>query len=180
YRCTANGVDYPSVAESSTLVQGKAGAVNGGIAPGNLRIFASFDYALNANMLLGVRAGVKLLGYPGGYAGFNVPILAEARFTYLIGKDAILKAVAPYIGLGVGVSQYDVTVSVPVTETGKTPRNVDAWALGGPVYIAPSVGVRLRLGTPRAALNLGVRPVLAFGNLFTFAIEPEAALQFGF
>ena len=78
------------------------------------------------------------------------------------------------------VFKVSVAVSVPVTETGKPGRNVDAWALGGPVYIAPSVGVRIRLGTPKAALNLGVRPILAFGNLFTFAIEPEAALQFGF
>ena len=132
-------------------------------------------------MLIGLRVGVVVNRYPGNLAGFAAPILAEGRFTYIIGKDALTtKAAAPYIGLAVGVSQYDVAVSVPVTETGKPGRNVDAWALGGPVYIAPTVGVRVRLGTPRAAMNVGVRPVLAFGNLFTFAVEPELAFQFGF
>ncbi len=182
YRCydPASSQDYPrldNATEFSQQIAGKAGAVNGGIAPGNLRIHLSFDYAVTQSILIGARLGFAFFGYPGSYSTPmpTAPVIAEARFTYVLG--GVMKSVAPYFGVGVGFSPYTASVSVPVeTTTGK--RQVDAHALGGPIYIAPAGGIRFKAGP--AAISLGVRPVLAFGNLFTFSIEPELALAFGF
>jgi hypothetical protein len=57
---------------------------------------------------------------------------------------------------------------------------VQAWALGGPVYVAGGGGVRLGFNGGRMGLLLGARLVPAFGNGFTFSIEPDIGLQYGF
>jgi hypothetical protein len=182
YRCydSAAGRDYPrtdNADEYGQQIVGKAGAVNGGIAPGNLRLHVSFDYAVTQSILIGARVGVALFGYPGTYATSlpTVPIIAEARFTYVLG--GVMKTVAPFFGVAAGFSPYTASVSVPV-ENSAGKRSVDAHALGGPIYIAPAGGIRLRAGP--AAISIGLRPVLAFGNLFTFSIEPELGVAFGF
>jgi hypothetical protein len=59
-------------------------------------------------------------------------------------------------------------------------NNVQAWALGGPVYVAGGGGVRLGFNGGRMGLLLGARLVPAFGNGFTFSIEPDIGLQYGF
>ena len=60
------------------------------------------------------------------------------------------------------------------------PSIVTAHALGGPVYIAPAGGVRLGFNGGKIGLLLGIRPVVAFGNLTTFAVEPDVGIQIGF
>jgi len=129
--------------------------------------------------------------------GSPVGLLAEGRFTYLFG--GVTAPVAPYIQLGIGVSQYDAAVTVPVlggtattvTPAGQSSRQcsvpghesencVQAWALGGPFYIAPAAGVRLGFNGGKLGLMLGVRPVIALGTAFTFSIEPEIGFHVGF
>src|SRR5439155_187267 len=45
---------------------------------------------------------------------------------------------------------------------------------------APAGGVRLGFNGGKMGLMLGVRPVIAVGNAFTFSIEPEIGFHVGF
>jgi hypothetical protein len=126
-------------------------------------------------------------------SGAPVGLLFEGRFTYLFG--GVTAPVAPYVQLGIGVGQYDAAVTVPVLggSSGGSPTSrqcsvaghesencVQAWALGGPFYVAPAGGVRLGFSGGKIGLMLGVRPVIAVGTAFTFSIEPEVGFHFGF
>ena len=92
---------------------------------GNVRILASFDYALNPNFLIGARAGVALMGYPGSELSKFPPLHLEARGTLVIGKDALItKGIDPVVFVGGGVSQF--STSVPVTVDRCTPNNTPA------------------------------------------------------
>ncbi|HSQ61862.1 MAG TPA: hypothetical protein VLM85_01555, partial [Polyangiaceae bacterium] len=190
------GRDYPiDPGENNFSGAGaNAGAVTGGLAPGNLRISLTFDYAVTPNILIGAKLGVALFHSPSrqGFMGGGAPVglLAEGRFNYVIG--GITSAVAPFVGIGIGVSQYDAAVTVPVVggtaspantpdgNPGPAARNVQAWALGGPFYIAPGGGVRIGLNGGAIGLLLGVRLPIAVGTAFTFSIEPDVGFQYGF
>jgi len=192
YYCTnPSGTDYPrrdKNLENGLLQPGRAGSVNGGVAPANLRIWLSLDYALSANFLLGLRAGVVLRGYPGDAAQQDgkpiLPFHAEVRGTYLVGKDALLQKFAPYILVGAGASQFTASVDVPVSETGANPptKTVQAWVVGGPGFATLGGGVRIALGSPRAALMFTpIKGNLAFGSgPLVPSLQPELGIQFGF
>ena len=206
YYCVASdGSDYPyrpanaadamlnpRGQENSRLKSGVSDKVAGGGAFGNVRVLLSADYAVNMNVLIGVRLGVVLLTYPGRAAkddakAFPVPWLhAELRGTYLIGEDALLKKLAPYLMVGAGVATFDASVKVSVVEQppsppggAKTQRDVEAWHLAGPAFITFGGGARIAI-TPRAALMGGLRVNLAFGNEFAPSLGPELGVVFGF
>jgi hypothetical protein len=181
----------PQGNQNKAIVQdGKTDKVAGGGAFGNVRILLSIDYAFNPNFMAGLRGGVIVNGYPGTAASndgkFSAlgPVHLEARATYLIGKDALLKpGVAPYIMGGVGYSQFTARVGVSVREQG-TPQNkqVDAWAIGGPIFFSLGGGIRYALGAAaRAALLIGPRINVALGN--GLGVFPsggiEGGIQFG-
>ncbi len=181
------GINDPRNGENDRLIPGVSNKVAGGGAFGNFRILGSFDYALNTNILLGLRAGVALNNYPGQAAkddGKAFPLLhLELRGTYLIGQDAITKPFAPFVMLGVGISTFEAAVKVSVVEQTpggpKVARDVDAWHLAGPAFVAPGGGVRIAF-SQRAALMLGLKLNFAFGNSFAFAPGPELGVVFGF
>lgn len=201
YCSTSNGDDYPSrptsAAEANTevgsqnarLVEGTSDKVSGGGAFGNIRIMASLDYALNLNVLLGARLGYVLNTYPGQAASDDgksfPPIHLELRGTYLIGTDALLQKVAPYVMVGAGISTFETSVKVSVVEnpfppaTAKSAKDVDAWQLAGPGFVTFGGGARLGL-SDRAAVMLGGRVNLAFGNAFAPSIGPDLGIVFGF
>jgi hypothetical protein len=58
-------------------------------------------------------------------------------------------------------------------------HGVDAWRVGGPVFVAPGAGIRWGFSA-RAALSLNVKLAMAFGNGFIFDPTPELFMQFGF
>ena len=198
--------DFPvNKPENDAIKPGSGGSVNGGLLPASLHAWASFDVALWDSGMVGIRIGYASNGYPqsnptgtatAGASGFP-PLHIEARFTWFILKDVLRNSkdapvVAPYLYFGLGATQMAASVGVPVVSTADgspyaagsptTTKSVNAWAVSGPFFISvPGVGARIKLGTPHAALSLGVKPYFVIGgSTFLFAIAPELALQFGF
>lgn len=197
YYCTVGGANFPSrssTTQNSELLSGKGDgdAVNGGMNPGNLRLFLSFDYALNYNLLIGARLGYEFLSYTGSVGATFPPIYLEARGTLVVGQDALAKSgFAPMFFLGLGAAQFSSSVagisaslcSVPLVGgacSGTVSKgSVVAWQINGPVFVGPGGGVRYAF-SPTAAAMLDVKLDLVFGNGFLFAPAPELGVQFGF
>jgi hypothetical protein len=167
--------------------------VNGGLARGPVTASASLDYALDANVLIGARAGYELLTYPGSNPGpAFAPFRLEARFTYLLGADAIQQKFAPMFLAAVGAGEFDASVPVKVTlvnppagspyQAGTVKE--DAWVTAGPIYAAVGAGARLAFGGERknVALIGDVKLMAAFGGTagFLFGVAPELGVQYGF
>lgn len=193
----------PLVLQNAALVQNRDDTVHGGISPGNLRIMVSFDYALNDNLMVGVRAGYGLLSYPGTAAGNDgkgfPPIHLEARATYVFGKSAIARAgIAPMAFVGGGAAEFSSKVGVPVLEcdgsTGApaaavgsecplgamaTAKSVNAWKIAGPAFVAAGGGIRYAF-SPRVVGLLDMKLTTTFGNGFLFVVTPELGFQMGF
>lgn len=191
YYCIDGGSDYPSRATdfsgATKLQAGKAGSVNGGVAPGTIHILFSFDYALSENFLIGARLGYVARTYPGseptndGKTLFP-PVHAEVRGMFLIGKNALTQGkIAPLILAAAGVSPAAAGVDVPVTETGSTgSKTVTAYQIGGPGFFAIGGGLRLGL-TPKFGLIIApLKLNLAIGNgIIMPSLQPEIGAQFG-
>ncbi len=165
--------------------------VNGGFVHGPLTIFASFDYALNYNVLVGARAGYEALTYPGNNpAPAFPPIRLEARVSYLLGARAINRAFAPVFFLGAGAGEFDAFVPVKVTlmnpagpYTSGGVIKEDAWLTAGPVYATAGGGVRFAFGGEEKSVALTglLKFEGAFGGTsgFLFGLAPEVGLEFG-
>lgn len=164
-------------------------SVGGGILPGNLRLMASFDYAVTMNVLLGARAGYVLFTDPASSPGPSFPpIHLEGRFTYLFGKDALASSIAPLIFVAAGASEFDASISVQVrlgqaSGPGGLPagtRNENAWLTAGPFFGAVGVGVRF-LASKGVAITAAAKGQGAFGGAAgsLLGIAPELGLQFG-
>src|SRR5262249_39673592 len=137
---------------------------------------ASFDYAISANLMLGVRAGLVFGTYPGASATNDgktsplSPLHIELRGTYVIGKDALAKpGLAPYMAAGAGYAPWDTKVPGGVTVkmnggTGAaTNKTVDAYQIAGPMFITLGGGIRYGF-SPRVALLAGLRVNVSLGN----------------
>jgi hypothetical protein len=189
YYCTnKDGSDFPaSRAENDAIVLGRSNKVSGGLAPANIRAGLSLDYAINPNLLIGLRLGVFFVNTYTGKAGSDAgktlpfPFHAEARVTYLLGKDALAKpGLAPMVFGGLGVSEWDAKVPVTVVEQGKAAgREVDAWKMSGPFFIGLGGGLRYAF-SPKAAILGGMHVNFAIGNGFVPLLGPELGMHFGF
>ena len=157
------------------------------MAPANFRVWLSGDFALSSNVMIGARLGLVFRTFPGKEPPNDgktllAPFHVEARFTYLIGKSALDKKLAPYVFGAFGASEWDAAVEVPVTETG-TPgsKTVQAWAIGGPAFVALGGGIRYATSPRVAILFSPVKANVAFGNGSILpSLQPEAGLQAGF
>jgi hypothetical protein len=200
YSCVdSSGNRFPTTDAQGLLVNHSISQTHDRVTPGgaigNIRILASFDYALNPNILLGARAGYVLNTDPvAGSAGAPFPPLhLEARFTYLFGKDALMMTgVAPLVFAGIGAGEFDafVPVKVDLVPDPKylpaAPYNqaqsitVNAWQTAGPVFVSAGAGARFAF-TTSVALTAALKFEGAFGgtagSLWGFA--PEVGLQFG-
>jgi hypothetical protein len=192
YSClTSGGNAFPGGGAQGAAINGNirtnppfngvSDQVEGGLAHGPLPLMLSFDYALNANMMLGARAGYELFTIPSG--GAFPPIHLEARFTYLIGHDAVSAKLAPMVFAGLGAGEFDAMVPVQVINknSGIPPANVNAWLTAGPIFAAVGGGARLQLSKKIFATGaLKLQP--AFGGTagFMFGIVPELGIQYGF
>jgi hypothetical protein len=194
YYCTQNGADFPSRAnatEAAAVIPGKGDTVGGGIVPGNSRILASFDYALNYNMMVGLRAGYVLNTYPGSQAPHFPPLHIEARYSYVFGTEPIGNSgFHPFILAGLGVSEFDSGVSVAVYEVANSvgckgggtfcEASATAWQTNGPFFLEAGGGVRWEI-VSGFALLADLKLVGAIGSSgFAFIPTPEVAAQFGF
>jgi len=196
YFCTnPNGSDFPSrvtPAQNEALILGNAGALNGGLVPGDLRPLAAIDYALSPAWLIGVRAGYVLNAYPSGGAAvaahraFGSRIHAEARGTYVFG-DAPLshEGFAPTLFLSAGMAEFDGHIATYASWT-QSPSKVavtepvNVWLTSGPWFLAAGGGARYQF-SQRATFNATLRVNAALsegGVLFTYG--PEIAVQYGF
>lgn len=191
YYCTnPDGTDFPTREtpdENGTLGQGDAGQASGGLFGGDVRVMGSFDYALNANFLLGARLGYALAAYPGQAASKDgrelpVPIHLEARATVVFGESALSDlGFAPMAFAAAGISNFDAGQTVMVTQSGipgQLPKV--AWRVGGPGFIALGGGFRYAL-SQRVAFSAAAKFTAALGATgFLPTIGPEIALQYGF
>jgi len=195
------GSDFPAhslagATQNNQLQPGTAGTSGGGIVLANLRVFASLDYAINANILLGVRGGYVLLRSPAvqavadGYA-FGSGIYFEARATGVIAKDALQKdGFAPVAFVGAGASAFDGHTSGTATlcpaasascnGVKPTPVNVDMWWSNGPGFIDFGGGLRYA-PAPQYGIIGAVRVNLSLGNNGLIpTVGPEISGQMGF
>ena len=179
YYCTANGIDYPSRTDPTAdenIILGKSDKCRRRASrPGNFRVMLSFDYAVTANILIGLRLGYVLNTY-NGQAGKTegkafAPFHGELRGTYVIGKDALAKAgLAPYGMIAAGIAEFDANVQVTVLEKDlPQPVNASAWNMAGPAFFSLGVGLRYAF-TPRFAGMFGPRLNMAFGSNATLAV----------
>lgn len=184
YTClTSGGSAFPgsNPTINNAIRQGQSDQVQGGFAHGPLHLMASFDYALNANMLVGARAGYELFTIPSG--GAFAPVHLEARFTYLFGHDALTAKLAPMIFVGAGAGEFDAMVPVQVfskaAPTSAVPLN--AWLTAGPVFGTAGGGIRYQL-TRKIFATAAMKLQGAFGGTdgFLFGIVPELGVQYGF
>jgi hypothetical protein len=159
--------------------------VDGGLAPGNLRVLASFDYAVSMNVLLGARAGYVAFTDPvsdhGQGVGPTFPAFhLEARLTYLIGHDALTEMViSPMLLIGAGVGEFDADESTQLLEASqKQALKENAWLTAGPLFALAGGGVRILL-SPRIAATGALKLEAAFGTRFLPGIAPELGVQFG-
>jgi hypothetical protein len=186
YECVdPSGHNFPGTDQglNGNIVKGKGDSVGGGFASGNLRLFASLDYALNMNVLLGARAGYVLFTDPASSPGpAFAPIHLEARFTYLFGKDALAAGIAPLLLLAAGASEFDASFGVQVLTTNPNQtRNENAWIVAGPLFGAAGLGVRFLLSANVAATAI-LKAQGAFGGTAGFLlvpVAPELGIQFG-
>lgn len=97
------------------------GNSNGGFNPANMRIMASFDYAITPNLLAGARLGVSLFVYPGnsatsdGRAFSLIRLYGDLRATWVFGENALATTgLHPMAFGGLGVAEFDTHTSSPV------------------------------------------------------------------
>jgi hypothetical protein len=172
--------------------------VSGGFKIGNLRILASLDYAITQNMLAGIRAGYVLFTNPATSSPSTAfaPVHLEARFTYLLGKNALTtKGIAPMLFGSVGAGEFDASIPVAVSlldcmgnVCGRPPVGarqgtfpVNAWATAGPVFIAAGAGARFLI-SPTLAATGALKVEAAFGGSAGVlpGVAPELGMQVGF
>ncbi len=191
YYCTnPDGSDYPSrdtTGENNALAAGNAGQVGGGAVWGDIRILASFDYAITANLLAGARLGVVAGGYSGSAAvtngrAFGVPMQLEVRGTYVFGKDALAHSgFSPTLFVDGGVGRFDASTTTSVVQTG-VPGHLakTAWLTSGPGFLGLGGGARYQF-SQRIAFTALLKLAAAFSHSGVLpSAGPEVAVQYGF
>jgi hypothetical protein len=172
YTCTfpPPGPSIPSV------VAGRSDQVQGGLALGAPRLTAAIDYALDDNLLVGVRFGLAL---------HDDGLHAEARGTYVLGNRPLTRAgVAPSFTWGLGAAQYSATVPITLywqSTHGAEQASADARRSERPFFAAAGAGLRV---APSAGFALVIHPlravVVAGAYSPLVALAPDLSLQLGF
>jgi hypothetical protein len=196
YYCTnLDGSDFPSHqdlgVQNNSLQPGTSGNVADQVPLGNVRVFASLDYALNERMLVGLRLGGVFNAYPGqaainqGRASGLGALYAEVRGTYLFGKDPLVRGFAPMGFVGGGLSEFDAHTSDKVglfnyMNTALQVRTVNIWRTDGPGFLMLGAGARWAVSnvfalTAAARLNIALG-----GNGAIPTFGPEFGVQYGF
>ncbi len=174
-----NGALNDQIATGSLAHGGDA--ISGGLTPGNVRLMATFDYALGTNILLGARAGFVVPTDPAQSPGAAFPpIHVEARGTYLFGADPLAASIAPMLFVAAGISEFDAKFGIQVLLLNGKLNNEDAWRTAGPIFGAVGAGARIRVGK-NIALTAALKGELAFGGSAgsMLAIAPEVGAQLG-
>jgi hypothetical protein len=193
YECAnADGSDFPARGEAdpqgkqnASIKQGASDRVAGGLAPTNVRVMASVDYALTESVLVGGRLGYTFNRYPGSAQPAFGPLHLEARVTYLAAAHPLTEGwIAPAFVAGMGLGEW--SAAVPVTVINKDTNQqgqVNAWAVAGPFFVAAGAGVRIAAGDRVAVLALPLRGAWISGTSTSpsaVALAPEIGVAVGF
>jgi hypothetical protein len=177
------------------------GKINGGPKLATKRLLASFDYAINSNIMIGGRIGFAFGGGPKSYnySAVNAtlgtikegkaffPVHIEPRVTYhfvSLGKPGL----HPYIHLGGGIAQVDAQMKVQVCGTKscfsdvdnkqKSVRDVVVWKRVGTGFVDVGGGVLLPIGKSFGAqVNVNLMYMLPDSGI---VIEPSLGAVMGF
>ena len=191
YCTNPDGSDFPSRASpdqnNHLSLQGQAGHSDGGLHPGDIRVMATFDYALSSSFLVGGRLGYAFNSYPGQAAeqagkAFGPKVHLEARATYLFGQAPLTRTgFAPMVFAATGISEFDghVTGAVSLDNVaGQQP--VEMWVTDGPFFVAAGAGVRYQFSL-RAAFTAAARVnAVIGGNGLLLTYGPEVGVLYGF
>jgi hypothetical protein len=178
--CFALGDKFPATLNGVTEDPWNDQKTQSGFAPGQVRILLSYDYALNANMMVGVRAGYAFLGAPEGF----MPVQAGARFRYIFG-GLDQPGFHPYVGAGGGMAEVNGRVKKtgvatnftdpdndPNTAPNQEPLDVDIYTQAGTGYVEVGPGFLWNLSSHiNLELNLNAMVMLP-----TFGINVQPSL----
>lgn len=201
YYCTyESGADFPSRNASNptnTLLQrGQSGNVSDQFAVGDARLLVALDYAINENVLLGLRAGLVFFAYPGGSPTLGVNetsgaafddgrafrpswLHLELRATYVFGSDPLAHAgVSPMLILGGGLAEFDQHASDTITLSNGMSGPVRIWRTDGPLFFMVGGGIRFGI-TDSFAITAAIRADLAVNGVLMPTVGPELGFQFG-
>jgi hypothetical protein len=188
YYCTnPDGSDYPnrtSGGENGSIPStssSNADQASSSTQFGDIRVLATFDYALSANLLAGARAGFVTHSYPGSAAA-HTPLHLELRATYLFGNHPLAHVgFAPLAFINGGYGEFDAHEPITMVENGVPGKLTrDAWRVGGPGFIGLGGGFRYGF-SQRVGFTAALKGALAFGGHIVFeTIAPELGLQYGF
>jgi hypothetical protein len=167
--------------------KGGGGNLNGGAAPGTMRLLASYERLFTGNIGAEARLGFAFNGGPKAANGTAfLPIHAEARLKYWFIKNGFSKrGIRPYAFLGGGVAQVDTHLTVTVYEanrnivTGKfeTPK-IDAYKKLGQSFISFGGGAMYAF-TPKHGLVLNLNFMYMLGSSGP-VLEPSLGYELGF
>ena len=185
---TPEGADFPPQgAQANPLVPGHSGTPTSELTPGGVHITATLDYAVTANLMVGLRFGYVANAYPGQAASaagktLSTALHAEARGTWVFGDEPIARSgLAPYAFVAAGVARFDMPTTVMVQQQGIAgERAVRAWYVAGPAFGALGGGARYAF-SPRVAFSTGLGVDVALGpGASGVTVAPEMHLQYGF
>ena len=154
---------------------GQAGRVGAGLGGLGAEITVStLDFALTDNLLLGLRFGFYFHKGNVNVVDYNMPVIAEARATWVFGAHPIAGGIHPYVLLGAGVADFSSAMSTTVVDaTGS--HDVTAWRTAGPGFVTTGFG--MRFGWPRFALMVApVKFAFPFGYGSQLTWMPELAI----
>ncbi len=88
-----------------------------GLAIATTRFLASYERALTANIMIGVRAGFAIGGGPKAGGASFLPVHAEAEAQYWFGHNVLgKKGLRPYVKVGGGMAQVDAKLPVTIAD----------------------------------------------------------------
>jgi hypothetical protein len=172
-----DGAGHPYI---NPTLPGGGGNLNGGAAPGTVRILASYERLFSSHFGLEGRLGFAFNGGPKAANGTAfLPIHVEARGKYWFMKDGFSKrGIRPYVFLGGGIAQVDTHLLVTVYETNGTRHKVDAYRKLGQSFLALGGGAMYAF-KPRHGLLLNLNFMYMLGSTGP-VIEPSLGYEYGF
>ena len=123
---SGNSVPYPGPRPSRIPRTGAAGNIATGLALATTRFLLSYERALTANIMVGVRAGYAIGGGPEAGGASFLPVHAEAEAQYWFGHNVLgKKGIRPYVKVGGGLAQVDAKLPVDIIDCGTQQSNPD-------------------------------------------------------
>lgn len=173
------GIPYPAAATDGGPRPNYAGNLNGGAAPGTIRLLASYERLVTPNIGVGGRLGFAFGGGPKAANGASfLPVHIEVRGKYWIGRGVFSrKGLRPYVFLGGGMAQVDAKLTVTILDTKSGQHQLDAYRKLGQGFIAGGGGAMYAFGQNHGlVVNLNLMYMLpASGPV----IEPSLGYEFG-